>query len=510
MSSAAKVGVFMLVILGILGYFILRIEDIHPSREGTRTVHAVFNSVAGLDNKSAVRIAGVRMGQVTDIKLLPDGKAEVTMEIDRDVQLHRNATAAVANLGLLGEKYVELNPGTANEPLVPPEQALVLPGSQPASIDQVTDQISAIATDVKAITASLRASMAGPEGQKRLQDIVGNVDQITAQIRELVAANRENVDATLGNVRAVTAELRTSIPHLADSIEKVADALSGTVNENRANLQGVVENLRSLSGELRTTADNLNAITGQVRSGQGTVGKLIYSDEAHDKLTAALSSVESGVNELKETLGRANRISLDIGMKGEYYAGLKNVQPDNATNIGSTSRAAVQVKIIPNPEQNRFYNIEVASDPQGKRHYSTVEDTFLIPSTGQTITVVRNQTSYDRGYLVSAQAGWSLKPFDVRIGLIDSTGGGGVDYYPTDRIRLTGEMFDFGKQYDNKPHLRLFGEYTLRREKKNTPLIFLSTGVDNLFNQRAFTFGGGIRWRDDDLKYLLSSAPIPK
>src|SRR5579872_3473709 len=182
MSSAAKVGVFMLVILGILGYFILRIEDIHPSREGTRTVSAVFNSVAGLDNKSAVRIAGVRMGQVTDIKLLPDGKAEVTMEIAHDVQLHRNATAAVANLGLLGEKYVELNPGTPNEPLVPPEQTLVLPGSQPASIDQVTDQISAIATDVKAITSSLRASMAGPEGQKRLQDIVGNVDQITAQI----------------------------------------------------------------------------------------------------------------------------------------------------------------------------------------------------------------------------------------------------------------------------------------------------------------------------------------
>src|SRR6266581_840758 len=112
MSSAAKTGIFMLIILAVLGYFILKIEDIHPSRKGTRTVTAVFDSVAGLDNKSKVRVAGVSVGTVTDIRLRDDGKAEVTMDIDRDVQLHDGATARVVNLGLLGEKYIELIPGS--------------------------------------------------------------------------------------------------------------------------------------------------------------------------------------------------------------------------------------------------------------------------------------------------------------------------------------------------------------------------------------------------------------
>ena len=89
MSSAAKVGVFMLIILAILGYFILKIEDIDLSRgKGTRTVKAIFDNVAGLDAKSAVRVAGVRKGKVTAIRLLDNGKAEVSLEIDNDVPLH--------------------------------------------------------------------------------------------------------------------------------------------------------------------------------------------------------------------------------------------------------------------------------------------------------------------------------------------------------------------------------------------------------------------------------------
>src|SRR5260221_4618678 len=323
MSSAAKLGVFMLVVLAILGYFVLKIEDI-PFGHGqeAKTVKAVFDSVAGLDNKSAVRVAGVRVGKVTDIRLRPDGKAEVTLEIDKDVQLHSNANAKVANLGLLGEKYVELDPGTSANPLIPAEQKnVVLRGSQPASVDDVTNQISAIATHVKAITAPLRTVVGGPAGEQRLTDIVQKVRTITAEGRDLISANRTNVDATMANARAITESLRVEIPRLASSIDHVATQIGGTVGENREDVRHIVENLRTLSVDLRTTSSNLDSITGQIRSGEGTVGKLLYSNEAHDRLTSALASVESGVNELKTTLGRANRITMDAVMGADYYSG---------------------------------------------------------------------------------------------------------------------------------------------------------------------------------------------
>jgi phospholipid/cholesterol/gamma-HCH transport system substrate-binding protein len=508
MSSAAKVGIFMLVILAILGYFVLKIERVSVGGGPAKKVTAIFDSVAGLEKKSKVRVAGVPVGEVTNIRLRPDGKAEVEMDIDRDVELHNGAFARIVNLGLLGEKYIEIVPGPVNAPQMPEQQALR--GTQPASIDDVTNQISAIATDVKAITASLRGVVAGPQGEQRMQDIVENIRQITAQVRDLVAANRSNVDATLENTRAITAQLRSEIPKLADSVERVANSLNSTLGENRGEIHGVVENLQKLSGDLRTTADNLNAITGQVRSGEGTVGKLLYSDEAHQRLTTALSAVESGVNELRTTLGRANRIALDLGMKAEYQAGGNTGENEVGNPIGGHSRAAVMLRLIPNPERNRFYNVELADDPKGKRVDKTNVYTITDPATGKSQTFVIDETRFERGFLVSAQAGWNLQPLSVRIGLFDSTGGAGIDYQAMNRLRLTGELFDFSKRYDQNPHLRLYGEYLFRREKPTTPQLFVTSGVDNVFNKAAFTVGAGIRWRDDDLKYLLGSVPLPR
>jgi phospholipid/cholesterol/gamma-HCH transport system substrate-binding protein len=511
MSSAAKVGVFMLIILAILGYFILKIEDVQIGHgTGARKITAVFDSVAGLDNKSAVRVAGVRAGKVSNIKLRPDGKAEVTLDIDPDVVLHPGASAHVANLGLLGEKYIELDPGPANAPVIPQEQSVVLHGTQPASMDDITNQVAAIANDVKAITASLRGAMSGPTGEQRLVDIIENVRTITEQMRDLIAANRTNVDATMANARIVSESLRVEIPKLAASLDHMATQMSGTVGENRQDVRQIVENLRTLSADLKTTSDNLNSVTGQIRSGEGTVGKLLYSNEAHDRLTAALGSVESGVNELRNTLGRAGKIQLDLGLNGDYYAGLPDTQ-NGAEKIGGSSRSAVWLRLTPNPERNRFYNVELADTPYGKRKDKTIEETVTNPATGQSVTTITHQTKFEHSFLTSAQVGWNLKPFAVRLGMIDSTGGAGVDYFYNNRIRVTGEAFDFGHRTgDGNPHLRLYGEYVFRTEKPTTPTIFVRSGVDNVLNHTAFTLGGGIRWRDDDLKYLLGSIPIPK
>jgi phospholipid/cholesterol/gamma-HCH transport system substrate-binding protein len=510
MSSAAKIGVFMLIVLAILGYFVLKIEDIDVTRgKGTKKITAVFDSVAGLDKKSAVRVAGVRVGKVADVQLRPDGKAVVTLEVDKDVNLHTNAVAHVANLGLLGEKYVELDPGTATLPKLPDEN-VVLRGTEPASFDDVTNQVSAIAEDVKAITASLRATVGGPQGQQRLEEIVGNVQAITAEVRSLIAANRSNVDATLGNAREITAQLRVEIPKIAASIDRVAGQLGGTVGENRQDVREIVDNLKHLSSDLRTTTDNLNAITGQVKSGEGTVGKLVYSDEAHKRLTSALTSVESGVTELKNTLGRVGKLQLDLGLSGDYYAGGNRNNTAGTGNFNGSSRSGVWARVTPNPERNRFYNIELADDPFGRRHDKLTETTVTDPLTGQSHTTITRETRFDHNFLVSAQAGWNLAPFSVRLGLIDSTGGAGIDYHFNDRIRLTGEAFDFGHKRDDHPHIRTFGEYVFRRETPTTPTIFLRSGIDNALNKTAFTIGAGIRWRDEDLKYLLGSIPIGK
>ena len=163
---------------------------------------------------------------------------------------------------------------------------------------------------------------------------------------------------------------------------------------------------------------------------------------------------------------------------------------------------------MPNPAINRFYNLELADDPRGRKREKAQIETVTNPDTGETTTIVTETTKYDRDFLISAQAGWVLDDLALRVGLFDSTGGVGADYRFNDRIRVTGEAFDFGGKRDDNPHVRLFGEYTFRQEKPETPRLFITSGIDNPLNDTAFIIGGGIRWRDDDLKYLLGSIPL--
>lgn len=508
MSSAAKVGIVMLVALAVLGYFVLRIEDISLGRGRTmREVKVVFDNAAGLEDEATVRIGGVRKGHVTNVRSLPDGRAEVTMQIADDVPLHTDASARIANLGLLGERYVEIDPGSQRAPVAEGE-TIMLRSTQTASMDEITNEVAAIAKDVRAITTSLRGVVGGPQGQERLDDIVENVRLITADVRALILANRANVDATLLNTREITEHLRTEIPRLASTLDRVANQIGGTVGENREDVRGVVQNLRTLSADLRVTADNLNDITGRVRSGEGTVGKLFYSDEAHERLTGALASVEGGVKSLQETLGRANRIQMDLGITGDYYAGFTPTTVDGVETSDGASRSAIGLRLVPNPERNRFYNIELADDPRGRIREKLQVETRTNPDTGQSETIITETTKYDRDFVISAQAGWVLDDLALRVGLFDSTGGVGADYQYNDRLRFTGEAFDFGGKRDPNPHLRMLGEYVLRREQPHTPQIFIRSGLDNPLNDTAFIFGGGIRWRDEDLKYLIGSIPI--
>ncbi len=500
MSPAAKVGVFMVVILVVLGYFIIRIEDFTPGGPEMKQVQVVFDSVAGLEKKSAVRVAGVRKGQVTDIELLPDGTAKVTLEVEEDIQIRQGTTARVAAMGLLGEQYVELEPGPVNAPPLPDNT--VVRGHSTASIDDVTNKVSAIADDVKAITASLRGAIGNDEGSRRIEEIVVNVHDVSERLRLLIAANEGNINASAENFRKITDDLRVEIPRIAASIDRVANSIGGTVTENREDVRVIVENLRTLSADLKTTTDHLNSITGQVRSGEGSVGKLIYSDEAHDKLTSALGSIDSGVGELRGMLGRVNKLGLRVGLDGYYLSDVPGAQ------FEGNSRFTLGASIVPNTDRNFFIHVAGTSDARGDRAEKIVVTTTT-PEGGVPTTVTTRQTKWDKEFLYTAQFGWEFDDLRVRAGLIDSEGGVGADWQATRRLQVSGEAFDFGNENADFPRMRLLGRYRLIEETENAPGIFVNSGVEDVLNEPAFIFGAGVSWTDDDLKYLLGRLPMP-
>ena len=212
--------------------------------------------MAGLDDKSAVRIAGVRVGKVDGIRLLPDGTAVARLVFDGDVELRDGAWGQVKNLGLLGDKYVDLFAGDPMKPRLP--AGARIPGRVPVEFDELTKLASEIGKDVKELTGALSGSLGGETGEAKINRIVDNVGALAEQLKNLVEANRQNVDVTMANLREFSSSIRETLARL----DRILD-------ENRSGVKGSVANIEDLSGKLKISADNLNSITGKIDSGRG-------------------------------------------------------------------------------------------------------------------------------------------------------------------------------------------------------------------------------------------------
>src|SRR5271169_3678374 len=140
LSAEAKVGLLVIAGAVILLYMTFAVGKYQFGEPKGYLLIADFDSVAGLDVKATVRMAGVKIGTIQKVEL-DAGRARVTMRIDQDVRIPRGTEAMISTLGLLGEKYVEFVPvkgGTA-EQASPGESAFYGPGEQVQKTMATTD-----------------------------------------------------------------------------------------------------------------------------------------------------------------------------------------------------------------------------------------------------------------------------------------------------------------------------------------------------------------------------------
>ncbi|MBW2570261.1 MAG: MCE family protein [Deltaproteobacteria bacterium] len=116
-SAEAKVGVFVVIGMIILGYMSMKVGKFTFGRAAGYDVKVYFDSVSGLAEDVQVEVAGVEVGRVRKISL-EKGKALVVLKINSDVMLTKDVKAVIRTKGILGDKYVELIQGSSAAPLI--------------------------------------------------------------------------------------------------------------------------------------------------------------------------------------------------------------------------------------------------------------------------------------------------------------------------------------------------------------------------------------------------------
>lgn len=241
-----KVGLFVLAALIAMAWFLFSIND-STVFEGGQSMKVVFNFANGLKKNSPVRIAGVDEGLVRDVKLFFDReasrtRAEVQIWIRKETKIPVDSFFTINQLGLLGEKYIEIVPGLDKKEFY--KEGDVIVGKDPISQEALSQRVMDVANRLETAITKVNTGL--------LQD--QNLDSLSLAFKSF--------GSMASNLSAV--------------IEKVNQG-EGTMG-------------RLFSDE--KLYDDLQAILHDVRTGKGTLGKFVTDDGVYQNLEGFTAEIK--------------------------------------------------------------------------------------------------------------------------------------------------------------------------------------------------------------------------
>lgn len=450
-----KVGLLTLLAMASVVVMSFKITQNQSGFGKHVTYQTVLKDASGIFEKTPIKVAGINAGKIKSIEL-ENSQALITFEILEEIKVTPSAKLKIKSVGLLGDKFIDMDLGGQIGDRLP-ERSMITTETG-AGFDGLATDASAVLKEVKEIIATVKESLRDEQGRNLIKEIVANINDMSASLKRITTGNEDQINKIIQDIEAVSSQLA----HETDRYQK--DSLMGDL----AKLGPILDKVDVAVSDLKT-------IVADVKEGKGTVGKLLRDDAVVDQVSQTLSSVNRLVN-------RINNIEADIG-----------ISTGANTRLGSDTR--FDIDIYPAPE--RFFRLGVVTNDFGPQT-ETEKDTYTSVNGGpETKTSVRKIDKSE--FKFNFQIGRRIQRWGLRAGLIESTGGVGIDYYiPDYGIRFGSELFDYQK--DAGPNLRLITEIKIWN------VLFARVAGEDLISKdgkQSATISAGLRFNDQDLAALV-------
>jgi phospholipid/cholesterol/gamma-HCH transport system substrate-binding protein len=316
-----RVGILVFISLIIFLLFVYLLSDVRfKSSSG---IYIDYQSSSDLKTGAPVKISGVTLGKVKNVEFF-GGKffknpgrrvyVRIAIDIDRDQLdcIHRDAKFYISTLGLLGEKYIEIEPGSLESPVV--TEGEILEGVEPLRLEIMAMNINQILSSIADFLS---------KNSEEIAILLKNSNEIVVEAKDLIRENRDMISSLLSNAYLISEDLvKTSaaiqkgvgegteireiladtkdlsaaiknevIPSLkyVDGIMNRIDKLSSVFldigNEGKEGIKKISSDASSVLGHARTVMEHL-------KSGKGSVGALIKDREMYDELLEMLKDLK--------------------------------------------------------------------------------------------------------------------------------------------------------------------------------------------------------------------------
>ena len=512
MNTETKVGALVLAAAVGFGWMATKSGSfgVNSVSDDFRTFESNFDNADGLTIGSPIKMAGVRVGEITDIYLSSNGYATVSMHVKEGVPLPANIRTQIASSGLIGEKFIALTTDFTPEGHLE-DDVINIPSIGSASVDDIATNFAQISEDLKQVSTALRTSLGGKENADKLTRIVNNIDGIGTRLNYILSDEiaEGQVKKIIDGIASFSEKLETESGDMIGDLRMSASSLRRILGDNEDSASKMIRNLAVASDNLAVITDkiaegegflgqmmmednsalddfaaamrNIQEVAQKINNGEGTIGRLINDPATADKIDEALDS-------FAELSGRMNAFTTEVDFHG-YQLAAEDV-----------TKGRFNITLRPRP--TRYYTFGITGDGFATESEDPRTETSLF---GQDFG---DELKFTAQFGHVFQNAIGNQDIGFRIGIKDSSFGLGTDMAFADgKFEFSTDFYDFGGDNsgdgEQVPHLDFTARYNLVDR-----MLYAIGGYDNALDAKYGSpfIGLGFRFIDDDLKFLASQA----
>jgi phospholipid/cholesterol/gamma-HCH transport system substrate-binding protein len=257
--------------------------------ERTYAFHVRFDQIGGLVPGDPIYVNGVELGRVRAVSL---GARRVTVEmgVREGVSVPDDSRIALKSIGIMGERFVDITQGTSPRLVEPGD---TLDGAFLAGLSEVMGSAGDILDELEQAARHVREVAESLAGEGRLGVTMNNLADVSASLRDLTAGE----DAAL-------ASAITRFDHTASMLDSLLATHYTALDTSLAAVGRAGGRIEVAAANLEEISDDLRDITRALRKGEGTAGRLIYSDSLAVRMESAAARLDSLIDDIRMRPGR--------------------------------------------------------------------------------------------------------------------------------------------------------------------------------------------------------------
>lgn len=279
-----RVGLIVILAIAILVIGIIWVKGIRFNQ--TRyTYTVIFPNVGTLKVGDPVSVSGVDKGKVKKIKLY-QGDVLVTLDLESDVVLKKDARFTVKNIGLMGERFIAVQTGYSDTLL---DLSQPIRGDYDTGVSEVMGRMGEMIGQLSRLVGNLEGALGTKGSRESLMEIIKNLKKVSQNLNALLNRNKGKFNQTLDNLSYSSAELK-----------KIID-------DNKQKLQTTVDNfgeasvkLDNIVTALDTISISLKKLTSKIEGGEGTLGQLVNDTTLYEQIKKTTQHVDDLILDIKK------------------------------------------------------------------------------------------------------------------------------------------------------------------------------------------------------------------